>query len=658
MVPQSKIARALPMDAELQYKGTRHIAEPVQASTSYMELSVRVAHPYAIRSVSHFRTIFHSNTLAAKERGGFGMMNVTSDGVRSMETVTKSSKYTEKRSCVRPLREERIAEDKITTAWSAMRGAASVALSIAPRRELSRMTLHLYARLFLSTRHQLFFQLSVYTKSWTRPIDAMPPPNRRSTTVACRRCNRKKVKCAGGDSWRNLPCSHCRSTGSECTYPTRERHVTVSESYLHALQATVAHANAQSTHKTAPTRPEALQLIAQPLENLSRSRFVENATADAFVSRLRKLGTDRSDLSITERDGDEQASIKPTAHTEAPAYDYFHLVSDRNTSNVTLKLPPYPYAISLVDQFEAYMGFEYHWYLRKTFRERLDSTYADSSSESSKDRTWLCRLLVVLALGETYNSRMAPWIDLRENPGSHTVGPYADPPPPGVGFFEQAMSLFKTPCEDVTVDHVEALNLIAFYSYSLDRRRSAYIYAGLSMRIASSLMLNAPSTRQTETPLELEHHRRLWWTTYLLDAMTGSEMGINSAWDHEEIERRLGLPSDAGLSPQDRQELSPALIFTAYIPLCSIRSEVLSLASSELANASYQQIEETLRRPIAVLERWRESLPSTINFSFTSGIPPGMLSMQECRGLASLYIRYHHVSTWLHRLFVRSLALR
>lgn len=474
----------------------------------------------------------------------------------------------------------------------------------------------------------------------------MLPPRRRSITVACRRCNRKKVRCAGGDNRRNLPCDHCRISGSDCSYPPRERNVTIPESYLRALQIAVADSrlDAASTPDVVPAQPRTPSSTRTLDQNPPRVRFVEDTTADAFVAKIRTLAAVKSNPNITGTDRDEPTSVQPAETTQTTAYDYFPLISDRDSSSITLKLPPYPYAVCLVDQFEAYMGFEYHWYLRKDFRERLDATYTNPESDSSRDRTWLCRLLVVLALGETYNSHLTPWIELGDNlaPLPATSPPHQSLP--GVRFFEQAMSIFKTPCEDANVDHVEALNLIAFYSFSLDRRRSAYIYAGLSMRIASSLMLHAPSTRQGSTPLETEHHRRLWWTTYLLDAMTGAEMGINSAWTYDEIKAKVGLPSDLNLSEEGHQQLGPAHMSTAYISLCSIRSEVISLASSSLFDGIHEQADDVLRRIISALQEWRASLSDALSFTFTEGIPSEMLSLRECRGLASLYLRFHHVS--------------
>lgn len=292
------------------------------------------------------------------------------------------------------------------------------------------------------------------------------------------------------------------------------------------------------------------------------------------------------------------------------------------------------------------MGFEYHWYLRKSFRERLESTYEDPYAEESKDHTWLCRLLVVLALGETYNSRVAPWIELG---GDSTLHPNrrnsnSTRPPPGIEFFEDAMSLFETPFEEVTIDHVEVLNLITVYSYSLGRRRSAYMYSGIATRIVSTLMLDIPSNSNTLSPRDLEHRKRLWWTTYQLDAMTGSELGLNSTYDFEEIESKLGLPSDENLSTLEQDEFVPCAILIAHIRLCSVRAGILSTASTKLLDADFEQLTTIIGPPMTVLEDWKKRLPETINFECSGGIPPQMVEMSECRSLSSVYIRFHQVS--------------
>lgn len=134
-------------------------------------------------------------------------------------------------------------------------------------------------------------------------------------------------------------------------------------------------------------------------------------------------------------------------------------------SRVTIKLPPYPYAVQLVNQFETFLGYEYHWYLRNSYHAGLESTYRNPHSAESKDRIWLCKLLTVFALGESYNSYNTPSIELVDDTrhrghGSLEAVTTRPQSPPGVGFFEQALTLFKVAAEEPTVAHVEALNLI------------------------------------------------------------------------------------------------------------------------------------------------------------------------------------------------------
>lgn len=130
---------------------------------------------------------------------------------------------------------------------------------------------------------------------------------------------------------------------------------------------------------------------------------------------------------------------------------------------MTIQLPPYPYATQLVSQFEAFLAYEYHWYLRQEFHVNLEATYKFPDSPKSRNRTWLCKLLAVLALGESFNSYEPPLIDLSqpsEDAQREQATGLRDSYLPGVRFFEQALSLFKMPSEEPCLEHVEALNLI------------------------------------------------------------------------------------------------------------------------------------------------------------------------------------------------------
>jgi proline utilization trans-activator len=91
-------------------------------------------------------------------------------------------------------------------------------------------------------------------------------------------------------------------------------------------------------------------------------------------------------------------------------------------------------------------------------------TYHDKTCAESRDRVWLCRLLAVFALGETYITTPTPEIYLSPDLSQEACLDHRDmaktTTTPGTEFFEQALMLLKIPFEEPTIEHIEALNLI------------------------------------------------------------------------------------------------------------------------------------------------------------------------------------------------------
>ena len=144
-----------------------------------------------------------------------------------------------------------------------------------------------------------------------------------------------------------------------------------------------------------------------------------------------------------------------------------HKLIENEAGRHSVKLPPYPYARQLIDQFEAFMGFEYCWYDHERFHQQIGLTYSQPLRAEIRDRLWLCQLFAVFALGASYNTYDAPSIDVsNECDEDRNVGLDDSNPcdmigdsPPGATFFEQALALFRFPSEDVQIGHVEVLNL-------------------------------------------------------------------------------------------------------------------------------------------------------------------------------------------------------
>lgn len=142
--------------------------------------------------------------------------------------------------------------------------------------------------------------------------------------MACQRCHQRKVKCSKGlsprpDSTRHdippltitnveTPCSNCSAAVAPCVYPIRDRNIFISENYLNSLHAQVTPGIQNSVTTTSTSndqyglartsetgvlsRPQPAELLPRdvPKRTSTAAPVLKNATAEAFVSGLRKLG--------------------------------------------------------------------------------------------------------------------------------------------------------------------------------------------------------------------------------------------------------------------------------------------------------------------------------------------------------------------------------
>lgn len=316
-------------------------------------------------------------------------------------------------------------------------------------------------------------------------------------------------------------------------------------------------------------------------------------------------------------------------------------------------------------------------------------TYSDPSSQS-KDRNWLCRVSVVLALAESFNrSRMTASTHMQltgEQPPSpygilppvsssptskseSSETPQAPPPPPGSDYFEQGLMLLKMSSEEPVSEDLEALNLIvsrpsaspshqkqgltnckAFYCYSLNRRKTAYSYASQSCALAKLLQLHKPVTAQTPVDAEQnvrvmnEHRKRLWWTSYCMDRMISTELGVSPAL--ASVPEGMQLPCSASLTSEDLEQFSDPSLLTASTQLCEIKRHVV-ITAAQHSDVDDERRLDIIKPCIDMLHDWRANLPSNMTFTFEDSLPTRLMEAQSGRILASIYMRYHQASCHL-----------
>ncbi|KAH8886037.1 hypothetical protein GQ53DRAFT_809886, partial [Thozetella sp. PMI_491] len=283
---------------------------------------------------------------------------------------------------------------------------------------------------------------------------------------ACHRCHKQKVKVT-------IPESYLRSLERDLAGPS---------SIVTTTGASAGDAG-DSSQQPGP-QDSGIDGARRPIDSV-----VENSNADAFVLKLKEI-RDRNSHSNSSpgplhvqseaRRPQAQSDYLELGSSQQPKYEYFELTFDTLHEQCTFKLPPYPYAIYLLDQFSIFFGHDWHLFRVQKFRQQLHNIYMTAHSSESKDRTWLCQLLVVLALAESADASRQPEInqssndDTSESPRHDTAR--ASTHPPGRELFEQALRLLSVPFENASVSHVEVLNMIALYSNQLNRQKTAYMY--------------------------------------------------------------------------------------------------------------------------------------------------------------------------------------
>ncbi|CAH0057385.1 unnamed protein product [Clonostachys solani] len=440
------------------------------------------------------------------------------------------------------------------------------------------------------------------------------------------------------------PCGRCATRNQECIYPDKKTYVTVPETYLRKLESAVASSHTSPSLATnfSDARPEYSASSQSPQdpgpesENrvAARAAMLDDCSNERFVHDLRQLTIPES----------------PGRLRESSGYTYVALKFDFLEPRMVIKLPPQPLAVQLLNTFEE-IFCDYHWFLRRDFRERVALIYSDPDNQL-KDRCWLARASLVFALGTTFIHGPQGLT------GNSSSRPSDVPLPPGSDMFEQAVALLNVSSEEPTTEDIEALNLMAFYCYCLNRRRMAYKYATQSLAVAKLLYLDkAPvSSPNTEQQVLLEHKKRLWWTSFCMERMVVAELGISPA--HGRSNLGLALPTAENIPESELNQFFDSRVLSLQTEMCEIKCQIIEAVSHLRQVSDLETMLFELWPCLSTLQSWRQHVPSSISFDFTKGVPVEMIYLPCARGLASLYLRYHQCFTVILRpLFSKELSL-
>ncbi|OBU00228.2 hypothetical protein VE01_01650 [Pseudogymnoascus verrucosus] len=449
----------------------------------------------------------------------------------------------------------------------------------------------------------------------------------RKKTTACRRCHSRKIKCSGG-----TPCDGCVSSRHEhCTYVSRNRKVKVAERYLQQVLAENERLkrNTATVRSTSPTTgitdvPHLRQDSSNPEENLSnplmqdRAWFVPydvanppvyigEAACTAFATRFRQA--------LVEFQG------------SAPHIPRIHYAQDDNLFSALhspVSWPSRAQAQLLLKVALININRSFHVVLTKPTLASLDQLYQDARPPGTLAT---CKFFALFALGEVYSSRAV----------IPSEGKF-----PGVSYFMHSCSLLPILPERATLEHIEILILLSFFSHNLNRRNSAYLWIGSALRLSLTLGLhhNFPRTIAMD-PVARQHRVRIWWTIYICDRMWGSKSGHPLMIPDRDI--TVDLPSSSGLNDEERTAFPDPDHIIASIKLAKIAGNIITTVYCRGHPPPFIQ---SVQKVLGDLNAWMAALPDSIRLAETAGctsrhVVSLHLSFNQCVILATRPVLLH-----------------
>ncbi|KAG7133272.1 putative transcriptional regulatory protein C3C7.04 like [Verticillium longisporum] len=438
------------------------------------------------------------------------------------------------------------------------------------------------------------------------PTPASPGRRPKIKSTACNRCHARKVKCSGG-----RPCENCRqaSKAVDCTYPRRNRQVKVSQRYiddlieenkrLKGLLDDTTNPNASSLSalsvSTAPSPRRDLDVLDSPDVARHNTSNIMLEVRPWFVP-----STDQQTPILIGEVPDASFSTRFRQAISAPhEQPYKHIprtafATDERIACLTESECAWPSpsrARFLVEVALRYVSRCYHIVRRSVVMDALEHSIHNPAWGESLIR---CKLWGLFAIGELYSARsIAPGKDF-----------------PGLPYFAKASRMLSVLSERPTIDAIEIIHLLSFYSLALNRRYTSYILAGMAVRMAVliGLHLNIPAAQLPDAAVR-EHRNRLWATTCIFDRMWASKLGQPAAIGDRDI--MVDPPSNASVDAAVAGDFGDCAYYIASSRLASITSTMVRCIynTRDQSTTLSSRVQQTLKD----LREWVQELPSHLH---------------------------------------------
>lgn len=306
-----------------------------------------------------------------------------------------------------------------------------------------------------------------------------------------------------------------------------------------------------------------------------------------------------------------------------------------NTNSFNFSLPPYSYALLLIDTFITYNDGCFYFFNEGLEKANLEKIYNGEVVHEDQilQTIWFCKIMLIFAIGEMYLGTSS------ESKGDTSNLENSNKSLPGKEFFIKSSAIFGYLYSGNKIDNftkpgsVETLLLYAFYLQVADYTVSSYLYFSMTLKTCLILGWHCDAEAGNISKFELEHHRRLFWTIYIYERMLSSKAGHPLSF--QDVSISCKLPSDFDMS--NPPEGCENYIFpeAEYLLACINTTFISSKILNKLYNRKLKKdISPTVTSLLRELIEFRHSLPEFLQVEFDQN--PFKITRLKC----NIYTEY------------------
>ncbi|KAI8282370.1 hypothetical protein K4K56_011147 [Colletotrichum sp. SAR 10_98] len=278
-------------------------------------------------------------------------------------------------------------------------------------------------------------------------------------------------------------------------------------------------------------------------------------------------------------------------HSHIPRVNYATDERLLALSDVDCPWPSPARARFLVGVALRYVSRCYHIIRKSLVLDGLEQTL---QNPSESDTLLKSKLWALFAIGAMYSTRSAT----------------SERDFPGMGYFARATRVLRIVSERPRIDVVELRLLLSFYSLALNRRHTAYTFAGSATRLAvvMGLHLNVPESQLRDVAAR-EHRNRVFWTAYIFDRMWASKLGHPVCVQDVDIE--VDLPSNPTVDESIADDFADASYFVASVKLARVLGKIVPLIYRR--RNQQMSLSHRVQEALNDLRGWVEELPPQLH---------------------------------------------